>query len=103
MGQIKNIKLHIVTDIQTRTKMVGTRHLYGNLLSRTKFLLKSGALKKEPVWYKAVEKFPPPPCALLTLRDQARGKAVSIPRIKLPGDDERRSKPPTIRDLLGDR
>ena len=45
--------------------MVGTRHLYGNLMTRTKFLLDSGALKEVPKWFAVLQKFPPPPCAIL--------------------------------------
>ena len=43
----------------TKRRMVGSRHLQGNVLTRIRSLLRSGALKRKPVWVDVVEAFPP--------------------------------------------
>ncbi|RMX51704.1 hypothetical protein pdam_00008141 [Pocillopora damicornis] len=39
--------------------MVGSRHLRGTVLSRVRNLLRSGGIKKPPLWFPVVEAFPP--------------------------------------------
>ena len=69
-------------------KMVGSRHLQGTIISRVKYLLESGSLKKAPLWYDVVRRFPPPKHSLLSVSDTVKQK--EIPKITYPEDDIKR-------------
>lgn len=68
--------------------MVGSRHLQGTVLSRVKYLLESGSLKKAPLWYNIVQRFPPPKYSLLSANDTVTQS--DIPKILYPEDDIKR-------------
>ena len=68
--------------------MVGSRHLQGTIISRVKYLLESGSLKKAPLWYDVVRRFPPPKHSLLSVSDTVEQREV--PKITYPEDDIKR-------------
>lgn len=68
--------------------MVGTRHLQGTIISRVSYLLESGSLKKPPIWYDIVRRFPPPKTSVLSLVGNVEQK--DIPKILYPSDDVKR-------------
>ena len=68
--------------------MVGTRHLQGTIISRVGYLLESGSLKKAPLWYNVVKRFPPPKTSLLSL--VAKTDQTEIPKITYEIDDIKR-------------
>ena len=68
--------------------MVSSRHLQGTIISRVTNLLQSNSLKKPPLWYDVVRRFPPPETALLSL--VAESPKREIPKIQYPDDDVKR-------------
>lgn len=68
--------------------MVGSRHLQGTIISRVKYLIESGSLKKAPLWFDVVRRFPPPKHSLLSVSDTVEPK--EIPKITYPEDDIKR-------------
>jgi len=68
--------------------MVGSRHLQGTIISRVNYLLKSGSLKKAPLWFDIVKRFPPPKTSFLSLADTI--EQSEIPKITYPDDDIKR-------------
>ena len=68
--------------------MVASRHLQGTIISRVTNLLQSNSLKKPPLWYDVVRRFPPPETALLSL--VAESPKREIPKIQYPDDDVKR-------------
>ena len=68
--------------------MVGSRHLQGTIISRVKYLLDSGSLKKAPIWFDVVKRFPPPKHSLLSFADTV--EVTEVPKITYPEDDIKR-------------
>lgn len=68
--------------------MVGTRHLQGTIISRVGYLLESGSLKKPPIWYDIVRRFPPPKTSVLSLVGNV--DHTEVPKILYPVDDIKR-------------
>ena len=68
--------------------MVGSRHLQGTIISRVKYLLDSGSLKKAPIWFDVVKRFPPPKHSLLSFADTV--DVTEVPKITYPEDDIKR-------------
>lgn len=66
--------------------MVGTRHLRGTVLSRVRYLLRSGAMTKTPLWLPVVEAFPP----LKETKINRKGDEELMHKIIYPEDEFRK-------------
>lgn len=65
--------------------MVGSRHLFGTVLTRVRNLLQSGALAKKPVWFDVVEAFPP----LVETKVKRKPQAGRANKVTYPEDEFR--------------